>query len=424
MEQIAIIADDLTGANDTGIQFSKFGLSTAVVIDYQTLDQMNFDKEVWVINSESRPLAPEEAYQRVFGITQRLKEVGFKNFYKKIDSTLRGHPGAELEAVMDALGAELAVVVPSFPANGRLVVNGNLYLLFEEHQVELGEGKIVCHVPSVLQKEMKRQVANVNLSLVREGSIKLAQKLEALHQAGQQVIVIDAAIEEDLAVISAAVGLLTPKTVISGAAGLAAHLPVECRHNPFILKETLPEGTLLVVAGSRNSLTATQIKELVKVTKAPVLQLLSAQVLAGHAAEEKARLIDNLGQLLKEPSPPPILVLAVDSLFTGVKPMAGNGNVLPGKRIAKVLGEIVAQLVLGQKVRGLILTGGDTAVHVCQNLEAKGIELMKELQPGIPLCKLMGGKAQGMQVVTKAGGFGQPDAFLKVYEALNHATAL
>ena len=128
MEKLCIIADDLTGATDTGVQFSKFGISTAVVFNYLTIKDLTFDFDIVSINAGTRNVDKKAAYSRIRDIIRTLREMNFNLFYKKIDSTLRGQPDVEIEAMLDELGFDLAFIVPSFPANGRKVENGYLYI--------------------------------------------------------------------------------------------------------------------------------------------------------------------------------------------------------------------------------------------------------------------------------------------------------
>lgn len=55
-------------------------------------------------------------------------------------------------------------------------------------------------------------------------------------------------------------------------------------------------------------------------------------------------------------------------------------------------------------LQGVILTGGDTAKAVCRHLGVSGIQLLREVEPGIPLGRLVGDTP--LPVVTKAGAFG------------------
>lgn len=62
----------------------------------------------------------------------------------------------------------------------------------------------------------------------------------------------------------------------------------------------------------------------------------------------------------------------------------------------------------------LVLSGGDTASVVCRALDARAIELRREIAPGIPCGVIVGGAFDGLPVVTKSGGFGPPDALIEV----------
>ena len=122
MRQLGIIADDLTGANDAGVQFAKYGLQTITVLDLEEKDlKLLSEAAVIVVDTETRNLNKLEAYERVRRLTESLVSQKISLIYKKIDSTLRGLPGVELMAVMRAIGVKVGVVVPAFPANKRIV---------------------------------------------------------------------------------------------------------------------------------------------------------------------------------------------------------------------------------------------------------------------------------------------------------------
>src|SRR5690554_3007195 len=105
----AVIADDLTGAGDTGVQFAQAGLKArALMGDWSATAAQGAD--VVVINAESRALALEAAHDAVSRAASKLRDVGARPVYKKIDSTMRGPVGAYLDAVMDVFKQPMAVV--------------------------------------------------------------------------------------------------------------------------------------------------------------------------------------------------------------------------------------------------------------------------------------------------------------------------
>ena len=100
MVKLLIIADDFTGALDTGVQFAARGAATRVVTDL-AYDFTLADAEVLVMVAETRHLPPEEAYDVVYRTARNAREAGIPYIYKKTDSALRGNIGSELTAVMD-----------------------------------------------------------------------------------------------------------------------------------------------------------------------------------------------------------------------------------------------------------------------------------------------------------------------------------
>ncbi|MBE0699979.1 MAG: four-carbon acid sugar kinase family protein, partial [Anaerolineaceae bacterium] len=115
----AIIADDLSGALDSGVQFARFGFATRLMLR---------NIEPWpvvVINTASRELAPEDAARRC---RQATRSLSGRKLYKKIDSTLRGQVGVEIEAVLAESGCTKAVVCPAAPLQGRVVRGGQIYV--------------------------------------------------------------------------------------------------------------------------------------------------------------------------------------------------------------------------------------------------------------------------------------------------------
>ena len=125
-----IIADDLTGALDTGVQFAAASLRTQVCVDavIPAQEWERADTQVLCINAGSRHLPPEEAYCIVYDLCVQAKEHGASCVYKKTDSALRGNVGAELSAMRAALSLDSVPFVPSYPALGRVVSKGILYI--------------------------------------------------------------------------------------------------------------------------------------------------------------------------------------------------------------------------------------------------------------------------------------------------------
>ena len=163
MVEIAIIADDLTGACDTAVQFSKRGLSTIVVSDLEELNDAACKVDVVVINTESRECNPEVAYERVSAVCNSLKRLQIHSLYKKLDSTLKGNIGSEIDALIDQYGFEAVILSPAFPEQGRETI-GSYQLVYGE----VSEGRAI-NVQAKLISQSKYEVGHVGVERVREG---------------------------------------------------------------------------------------------------------------------------------------------------------------------------------------------------------------------------------------------------------------
>ena len=124
MHHFVIIADDFTGANDTGVQLCKHGIPVDVILDTA---QIEANGNSLSIDSESRVVSGQEAYDRVYAAVQQVQQTGGCRFlYKKVDSTLRGHLQEEIRAVVDSYAPELIIFAPAYPEQGRTVEAGRL----------------------------------------------------------------------------------------------------------------------------------------------------------------------------------------------------------------------------------------------------------------------------------------------------------
>ena len=111
---LLIIADDFTGALDTGVQFAARGARTEVVVDPQ-IDFSACGADVLVVDTETRHLPAADAYKAVFDLVERARRAGVRFIYKKTDSALRGNIGAELSALLEASGLRQLPFLPAYP---------------------------------------------------------------------------------------------------------------------------------------------------------------------------------------------------------------------------------------------------------------------------------------------------------------------
>lgn len=119
-ERYLIIADDFTGANDTGVQLKRRGYPTEVLFAGKPVDSQNSI----VIDTESRNALPGHAYEIVRHSLEQVDFGQFRYIIKKVDSTMRGNISQEIKAVDDVFHPELLVFAPALPALGRTTMDG------------------------------------------------------------------------------------------------------------------------------------------------------------------------------------------------------------------------------------------------------------------------------------------------------------
>jgi D-threonate/D-erythronate kinase len=387
--QVAIIADDLTGAADTGVQLARAGYRTAVAFRGAPIPPAN-DLDAVALDTDSRALPAGFAAKRVVEAVRSVRDIPI--VYKKLDSTLRGPIAAELAAALGASGRGRAVVAPAFPATRRTTVDGvQLVRGVPVHETEVKDDPRTPvregHVPTLLAAAFPSVV-----SLSAEDLADPATVRRALEEA--RCIVADAARDEDLEAVVRAVP--DPSEVLwAGSAGLAVALG---RVYPGPHTGTTPSARtsrVLVVVGSLSEVSRGQLRSLEEhgCTAVPV----SGRSGAEGEALGKAREALSGGACAA-------LHSAEDRISSGARD------------VVEMLAGVVGALSEENLFDALVLTGGDTAVGVARRLGAVGVRLEGEVEPGIPVGILIGPKPY--RVVTKAGAFGEPGTLVRAVETL------
>jgi uncharacterized protein YgbK (DUF1537 family) len=376
-----IVADDFTGACDSGVQFSKKGLRTIVALDY--IDEPKCD--VLVVNSASRALPFNEAYEQARKACKLLKSMGAKVSYAKIDSTLRGSFGCLLDAAMDEEGYELSVVSSSFPQQGRITVGG--YLLVHGiplEKTDLAKDPVTpvneSNVKSLIEKQSKRNVANIGIESVIKGKDYLVNELLRLKEEGNEIIVADSTTMNDLATIANA--CMEVNALPCGSAGLAMALSS--------LLSKRGEVSVKVLCGSLQSIAKKQIEVAEK-----KLGIKAYEVNMNSKDEE---IINNLNKILTKNK----------NVIIHFNPLKVSKD-----RADKVL-SIVSKAILKNGVLSLVIIGGDTALSLMREAKVTALEVGKEIESGIPELKPLNGKILGTIIVSKAGGFGDEETLVRI----------
>lgn len=433
MHRIALVADDLTGASDSGVQFTRKGLQMVVLFDVGSVSAVGASADGVAVDTDSRALPPSEAYQRVRAAARNLREAGFYHIYKKVDSTLRGNLGAEIDAAMDELPVEFAVVAPALPRLGRTTVGGRHFLhgrpvseteIGRDPKTPVRESDIV----RLLASQSRRKIGLVDLQTVRKGPDTLVEAVGALRAAGTEVLVMDAETEQDLTAIASGVVAAGRPVLWVGSAGLADFVPEALGLTGSSRPAETPPSSdrpILLVVGSVSQVTRNQVTCVQQELHAAVVEMDALALLRGEetARAERARCRGALLQALSggwdvvfTTTGSPDQVAAAREL--GVQ--LGISATAVSDRIAEELGAVAAEVIQSQPLQGLILTGGDTAKAVCRHLHVGGLRLLSEVETGVPLSRLVG--PVDLPVVTKAGAFGTAHTLVHAMQALRGGT--
>ncbi|MDN5312546.1 MAG: D-threonate/D-erythronate kinase [Thermoanaerobacteraceae bacterium] len=185
MAVFAVIADDLTGSNATGALLAGSGFKVVTAINYENLDAFNFSTfDGVIINTFSRSIDEQEALNRVRTSASLLYRRGIRYFGKRIDSTIRGNLGAEIEGILKGLDSEyIAAVVPAYPRSGRIVVGD--YLLVNGIPVERTEAArdpktpvTVSDVLAVIREQTAMPASHIPLGTILKTSEIIAKTIK------------------------------------------------------------------------------------------------------------------------------------------------------------------------------------------------------------------------------------------------------
>jgi len=420
MLKLVIIADDITGAADTGVQFRNC-LGPIYLVDHRSLPVGTFEPAAHALSvfTSTRGATAAEARRSVSSAIRAISDLRPQQIYKKIDSALRGPIGAELEAVMTGLDIPMSFIVPAFPGQGRTTVAG----IHRIHGVpvaetEMGRDLVSAVTESCLPKWIGRQtewaVAHIGLETVEAGSETMADAIENRLARGARHFTFDALHAVHLErIVDVAQGRFR-NVLLCGAAGLAQSWAK--RLSPpggpeAAGNEKTPmriEGRLLWVCGSASDTLRRQVEELVH--RAPVADQVLDPLALVQAGSAGFRAADALQRA--------VTTLAASDLVLRPAPPLKEGPLIESGRLVTKFAEFAGAVISRSKPAGLFLSGGDTALAVLAELKVQAVRLEREITSGAVGGIILGGTMSGRPVVTKAGSFGNRQVLLELHHAL------
>jgi uncharacterized protein YgbK (DUF1537 family) len=412
---LGCIADDFTGATDLANNLVRNGMRTVQTIGVPDVELAE-DVDAVVVALKSRAIPAGAAVAQSLAALAWLKRAGCRQFYFKycstFDSTPQGNIGPVAEALMDALGAGIAIACPAFPANARTVYMGNLFV----GELPLAESGMRHHpltpmidanLVRVLQAQSRAKVGLVAWTVVAAGEQAIRARLAALEAEGARLAVVDAITDADLHAIAAA---CAEHPLVTAGSGVAIGLPDNFRRAGLLPPRAdaaeLPQapGLSAVISGSCSQATNGQVAHWIESGRPAIridpLEIARGTDVAATALRQAAPLL-GAGPVLFYATAAPDAVQAVQAQL---------GAAAAGAMIEQALARIAQGLVEGGVTR-LVVAGGETAGAVVQALGVSVLKIGAQIDPGVPWTATQG--AHPILLALKSGNFGSRDFFSK-----------
>jgi uncharacterized protein YgbK (DUF1537 family) len=415
-----VIADDVTGANDIGIMYTKAG-HNSVVYNYDKLQpKMEFQEDVVIIDTNSRFLNYKDAYQRVYDATKRFEKHQIHQFIDKQCSVFRGNIGAEFDAMLDALKENFAIVVLGFPDNGRTTLQSIHYV----HGVKLENSQFQqdpvhpmteSNLVDILQKQTKRKVSAITFEELDRG-VEHLKKLIQLRKMDSNYVILDVRNNQDLFIIAQAV---QNEKIICGSSALAYYLgllhqsePTRCNNDHTLCVND--NDKVLCIAGSLTPQTKAQV-EYIKQRNYPVIMLDTTKLFEPkEAEEEKARILRSYHEVYEKSDIVVIHSMNKSMDVQRTKDLAkgyGMDNTVVSEMVSNTLSELAKRIGDTYHVQKYIICGGDTSASFCNKRNIIGMKILEEIEAGLPTCQSITKPYE--HLVLKSGSFGS-EQFIEI----------
>ena len=403
MLKLLIIADDLTGALDTGVQLARRGVDTQVLL-YEGRGTVRnaVTAGTLVVDTESRHLPPARAGEITAELVQEALESGAEFIYKKTDSALRGNLGTELMAAARTAGVRPVPFLPAWPENGRTTLAGVHYI----HGAPLAETDLAADVLNPITSSRVAEILSTEESL----DVKIVAAGERIWPCTGDVLVFDAQTGEHVDTVAE---LLCRRGMLRLTAGCARLLQGLSSELASVLPrrektETGELGTVLLACGSLNPASLRQVRYAVRHLGYRLVSPDGAPAASGPAVIPEGRrllLRSNRAENLEE----------VRQTLVGMAPDQIEET---AQQTAQAMGARIGEIMTQRDIGTLIVFGGDTLAAAVKHLGIHVLEPLSELVPGVVLCRTsVGGKT--LNLVTKAGSFGAESLTEHIVKALD-----
>ena len=408
---VGIVADDLTGANDSAVQFARGGWEARLTLADPSAVTVDAGAVIAVV-TDSRAQDAATARASTSSAVTALRTAGIDRLFVKIDSTMRGSVADQVAGALDAWAAEhpdaFAIVCPAYPAMGRTVENGRLLVNGEGVETTSVRRDPVTPVLTNSLGELLPESVNIAIG---DG---LIERIESAVSGGARILTVDAISPDDLRSIADAIVQLGPRAVPVGSAGLAVEMAdAWSSSTPRTASRPTSTGRVVVVISSLHDVSRAQHAHLVDTASAGRLRTLAPTLDDLRTTDAASAWISN--ELARDPALPEVIAVLAPS-ERGAE--ADTGDTI-AMRVAAGLA-ILTEAVIAD-AGSLVLMGGEGARAVLDRFGADSIRVTDAIREGIPIGVIEGGRLNGLTVVTKAGGFGTPSSLADIVPELLNA---
>jgi len=436
---LGCIADDFTGATDLANNLVRNGMRVVQTIGIPNQPGSSIaDADAVVVSLKSRTIPKADAIDQSLEALQWLRDAGCKQFYFKycstFDSTDEGNIGPVTDALMAALDTDFTIACPAFPATGRTIFRGHLFV-----NDELLSDSSMQHHPltpmtdanlvRVLQRQTNRKVGLLRYDTIAAGAKAVGAAIDQLRADGVEIAIADSLHDEDLHALAAGCAALPLLTAGSGVAiGLPANFQSDGSLSPNDHAAILPaiDGPAVVISGSCSSATLAQIENFAQTN--PRYQVDPLRLAQGH--DEVAKVVAEAMQIATDAqSKGQAAVIHASAEPAAVQAIQERlGRDAAGALVEDMLAQCARELHLAG-TRRFVVAGGETSGAVVQALNVHALRIGPQIDPGVPWTETVPsetdtnrtGSGATLALALKSGNFGSVDFFRKSLAMLDDA---
>jgi 3-dehydrotetronate 4-kinase len=423
-KRVGVVADDITGANDIGLTFTKGGYSSAVfpltALESSTITADEVEGlDVVIIDTDSRFDRAITAADKVLRALDILKSIPCDVYFNKTCSVFRGNIGAEFDAMQDALGISCSMVIAGFPHNGRTTIDGIHYvngILLSETQFKNDpiHPMKVSSLREIISGQSDKNISNISVSILDQGISAVVDEMMRLKEQSAY-IVFDIRDQKDLALVAEAV---KGEMNICGSSAIGEELPRAYNRGVPLTPITVQQDKriadpcgVLLIAGSLTEQTREQVSYMRDLNHT-VLEFHTELIFVEEdLVHEIERIVAAASEKIAKGYDALIHTSQSEDKIENTRIIGqvyGMSNTMIGKRISSSLFRITNLIRKRTGFRKLVVAGGDTSAAISGGLGVRKMLIAREVAPGVP--NMFGiAKDETLLMVLKSGSFGQGD---------------